>query len=167
MRLPITALLPVFALLLIAIACKDNGGQPEATASPTDTPQATATETAQVTPTDTPQATATETARGAPTTTPQADATPSPSDGQGQLAVVAANQGDFLADYQDVVIEGKTCEYDQDSLLVDCGANGVYQLDEGAQGADPICRVLLVEQQPVGLSCQEEFLSAPVYYEIQ
>lgn len=159
MRLPITALLPVFALLLIAIACEDNGGQPEATASPTDTPQATANETPQVTPSETPQLT--------PTETPPSDATPSPSDGQARLAVVAANQGEFLADFQDVVIEGKTCEFDQDSLLVDCGANGVYQLDEGVQGADAICRVLLVEQQPVGLSCQEEFLAAPIYYELQ
>lgn len=159
MRLPIIALLPVFALLLIAIACKDNGGQPEATASPTDTPQATATETAQVTPTNTPQADATP--------SPSSSPSPSPSDVQAQLAVVAANQDGFLADFQDVVIEGKTCDYDQDSLLIDCDANGVYQLDEGVQGTDAICRVLLVEQQPIGLSCQEEFLSAPVYYEIQ
>jgi hypothetical protein len=151
MRLPIAVLLPVFALLLIAIACKDNGDKPEATASPAGTPQAAATETVQASPTD----------------TPQGDATPSPSDGQVRLALIAANQGGFLADFQDVVIEGKTCEYDQDSLLVDCAANGVYELEKGVEGADAICRVLLVEQQPVGLSCQEEMLAAPVYYEIQ
>ena len=158
MRLPITALLPVFALLLIAVSCGGDGSQPEATASPagTGTPQASPTETPQVTPSETPQL--------APTETPPSDATPSPSEGQAQPAVVAADQGGFLAQ-EGVVLEA--CAYDQESSLVDCEANGLYQLQDGIQGMDALCRVMLVGDQPVGLSCQTSDPLQVIGYDIQ
>ena len=157
MRPHADVLLPVFALLLITAAC-NGGGQPEATASPagTGTPQATATETAQVAGTETPQPASTETAVG--------DASPSPSDGQARLAVVAENQGEFLAQ-EGVVL--KICAYEEENSLVDCAANGLYELQDGIEGTDALCRVMLVDDKPAGLNCQTSDPLQVIGYEIK
>jgi hypothetical protein len=155
MRRAITVLLPALALLLIAVACDDGGGGPGATASPalTETPQATpsATETPVITATD----------------TPQTDATPSPSQSEPQLAIVPANPSEFLNQFDEVITSGETCEYDQESGLVDCGANGLYQLQDGIQAPDVVCRPMLVIDQPVGVNCQTQDPLQSIIYAIQ
>ncbi len=159
MRWPIVALVAVLFPLLIAVAC-GGGGRPETTGSPSasETPQATASETPQPTAAETPQPTLVE--------TPQAGVTPSTPDGEVQAAVVAPDQGGFLAQFADAMIIGKTCDYDSDSGLVDCGADGLYQLQDGIQGSKAVCRVVLVDDLPVGLSCQAEDPLRSIFYTI-
>ena len=142
------------------MAC-DGGDQPEATVSPAarESPQPSLTQTPQTTPDETPEPTPAETA--------EAEDTPSTSEGEARRAVVAADQAGFLGQFADVMIVGKTCDYDPDTGLVDCGADGLYQLEEGVQGSDAVCRVILVDDQPVGLNCQTEEPLQAAMYEIE
>ncbi len=92
---------------------------------------------------------------------------PSPSQDEIKLAVVPASLTDFLAQFSDVVIMQENCAYDQASGLVDCAARGLYQLKDGIQGADAVCRVMLVNDQPVGINCQTQDPLGAITYAIQ
>lgn len=92
---------------------------------------------------------------------------PPPSQSEAQPAVVAIDQVGFLAQFQDVVIMQENCDYDRDSQLADCGAHGLYQLQDGIQGEDAVCRVMLVDDQPVGLNCQTLDPPQSIIYAIQ
>jgi len=143
MRPPTAVLLPVFALLLITAACNGGDGQPTETGAGDASPSPAGGQ-------------ATETAAG--------DASPSPSDGQTGLAVVAEDQAAFLAQ-EGVVLE--TCTYDEENSLVDCEANGLYELQDGIEGTDAVCRVMLIDDVPAGLNCQTTDPLQVIGYEIK
>ncbi len=101
------------------------------------------------------------------TETPQVALTPSPSKGEAQPVVIPPDLVEFLAQFSDVVIMQETCGYDRDSGLVDCGTRGLYQLQDGAQAADAVCRVMLVDDRPLGINCQTQDPPGSIIYAIQ
>ena len=153
MRITIAVLAPALVLLLAVAACDNGGDGSEGTRTPggDETPSATVTATATET------STATATPEGEETPTPQGDAIP---------AVIPDNLADFLDSLPDVVIEQKKCDYDADTDIVDCGANGKYQLQDGVDDPEAVCRVMLADDEPVGVNCQTFNPIGAVTYEI-
>ena len=153
MRIPIAVLAPALVLVLALAACDNGGDGSEATRTPAgdETPGATVTATA----TETSTATATAEAEESPT--PQGDAIP---------AVIPDNLADFLDSLPDVVIEQEKCDYDADTDIVDCGANGRYELQDGVDDPEAVCRVMLADDEPVGVNCQTFNPIGAVTYEI-
>ena len=161
--------------LLIGVACGGDGGdETEGTAT------ATPTEVSETTPVSTETPEATSTAAATPQTTPADVQTPeagsteepqdgtatTPAPGEAKPAIMAADQAGFTAQFGDVRIAQKTCDYDQDSGLADCGADGLYQLQDAIQGSEATCRVMLIDDQPVGLNCQTGEPVQGIFYTI-
>jgi len=155
MRIPIAVLAPALVLLLAVAACDNGGGGSQATRTPggDETPGATVT------------ATATETSTATATATPEAEESPPPQ-GDAIPAVIPDNLADFLDSLPDVVIEQEKCDYDADTDIVDCGANGRYELQDGVDDPEAVCRVMLAEDEPVGVNCQTFNPIGAVTYEI-
>lgn len=95
------------------------------------------------------------------------DGQPSPNPEPTALAttvVRVADVGEFLAQYQDVVLSKEQCAYHPEPNLVDCGDEGLYGLDQPLPGDVGDCGVLMVEGEPIAISCDTRVTA--VYYEI-
>ena len=155
MRFPTAVLALALALALAVAACDNGGGGSQATPTPggDETPGATVT------------APATETSTATATGTPEAEESPAPQ-GDAVPAVIPDNLSDFLDSLPDVVIVQEKCDYDADTDIVDCGDNGIYQLQDGVDDPEAVCRVMLAEDEPVGVNCQTFNPIGAVTYEI-
>jgi hypothetical protein len=151
MRIPMAVLALALALALAVAACDNGGGGSKAT--PTHEGD------------ETPGATVTATATSSATGTPGAEKSPEPQ-GDAIPAVIPDNLADFLDSLPDVVIVQEKCDYDADTDIVDCGDNGLYQLQDGVDDPEAVCRVMLAEDEPVGVNCQTFNPIGAITYEI-
>ncbi|MEX0800912.1 MAG: hypothetical protein WD379_06845 [Dehalococcoidia bacterium] len=140
-------LLPVLALLLLALACdnKDNdssGDTPSASPSADESPQAT----------------------GEATATPAPDGTPAPPDGEGTPVALQTDVPAFRAQFDEVIETTLPCDYDQETGIVDCSAQDtdIYLLDEPLEGETVKCRAMIISEGDVGVFCQTDPEVQPV-----
>jgi hypothetical protein len=146
MTLPrLALLLPLFALLLLAFACKDGGGSTNQTPSPSPTSAETAQPNGDASPAPSPNG----------TPPPNDDVTPPPVEGATPVTL-QTDVSAFRTQFDEVIDTTPPCGYDPDTAVVDCSEwdGGVYQLDDPLTGEGVECRAMLVSVGFVGVNCQ-------------
>lgn len=151
------ALLAVFLLASLTLAC---GGDDD---EPTPTRSAAATRSRTPTP-------ASEEKTPGPPESPivTQGATAPPPAGEGIPAVEPADPYAYLAQFQgrnDLGEEG--CAYDPSTRLTDCGARGVYSVSPPLGGQDITCSITIVGGVPEFITCTSAEPSETKWYEIQ
>lgn len=133
-------LLPVLALLLLALAC-DNKDNDSSDNTPSASPAAD----------ESPQATGEATATAAP-------------DGEGTPVALQTDVTAFRAQFDEVIETTPPCDYDQEAGIVDCSAQDadVYQLDQPLTGETVKCRAMIVSEGYIGVFCQTDPEVQPV-----
>ncbi len=126
--------IPLLAVTIIAVACNGDGGPAGSTPGATPSPQAGLEQT------------------------PSPEVTPGSPGGEPVIrqAVTPDDLAAFLAEIQEMELGLADCEYDQGTGEVDCSAEGfdIYRLDAPLQGGGALCRLMLADGDPVGLSCR-------------
>lgn len=126
---------------------------PEATLAPSATPRPRATLTPEATTTATTPTPAVATSPTAgPTATSAADSTPNPTPSRTPITQLIDVDA-FLDEHsQDEIVQAQ-CNLNTAAGLVDCRENGLYEPDPSLDDANTSCTVLLIDEQPVALSC--------------
>lgn len=164
----------VALLLLLAIACNDDGSDDGvvATVSP-ETPEASPSAAGngaggETTPTSEPEpgTTATQPPEGSETPEPDTDdgETPAPEpDPEGTPAVGPAS----ISDYAGMSFDSGSCTYNPRTSLADCPDYGVYSVSPPLTGQDITCSLFVDDDEPVLVFCRSKEPMDARYYEIQ
>ncbi len=106
--------------------------------------------------------------------TPDLSSTPSSSPGAASATAVDQQNGaqtsvtaltdvaDYLAQYEGEEIIEVQCAYDPDAGLIDCDSDGLYDPEPLPIGENTRCRVLLVNDDPIAVSCTTDITA--IYY---
>lgn len=147
-------LFPLFALVLLTLACNDG-------ATPGETPTSKPTEilTQQPSPTDIEE---TATVDQTPTIEPTAFTPAASPVLSGTPAIAPAD----LSLYENVAVDQEECSFDPRTALANCLGRGLYSIDPPLTGEDISCSILIVEELPAVLLCRSQEPQNAVYYAI-
>ena len=157
------ALVAVLLYALLGLACNGDDGNstPTVGQTPTEEPQATATEAA------TPGSQKTPPPEESPSTTtpiPRVTIVPALTPGaEGTPAVAPAD----LSQYEGQTIDDEQCSYTPAAGTAVCPGRGTYALAPPLIGEDISCSVLIVQAEPVAVRCTSQAPPQAIYYEIK
>ena len=78
-----------------------------------------------------------------------------------------ANVREFLAQFVDETVIQEACTYREDLDQIDCGSLGRYGPNPPPTGEAIVCSVLLVEDQPVAVTCTTQEPRQLLYYAVE
>jgi hypothetical protein len=160
------SLLALALCLIVALAIVACDGDGSPATSPTPEATATAAAQASVEPGETPgdgNGDGGNGGDGEETPAATVEASPTP------LAVQPPEDLDaFLQQYEQDAIRQESCaSYDPDAAKVDCEEFGQYSVDPLPQDPKAICHVLLVNEEPIAVTCTSQEPLTVIYYVVE
>lgn len=70
----------------------------------------------------------------------------------------------FLQRFQEDDIIEEKCDYDAQNVLAFCGNRGTFALTPAPRGEEVICDLLIVEREPIAVTCTGQEPLQTIYY---